>query len=906
MSLSDHVQPLEYDSQIVAFYSYKGGVGRTMALCNVASRIAWLHAKHISQAKTGTQRKTASACRILCVDLDLEAPGVPAFFPPPPGAKVKGFLGLLHEYFENEAQWTEGEGIRDRLRKALGDEFADYAYAVPKTENLFVLPSGHVSVSEAARVRRELHDRLAALREADFESQVNQYVPFFSELKQVLRELFDYAFVDARTGLSDTAYATTIALADSMVFLFRPNVTQLMGIQDVFGRFLRQRDLSLDRNTRIPAIPVLSPRPSYSTPRLKEVREVAAKRVFRWLDVDAKSSHPSEFDPYAPELPKLLELPFDSSMEVGERLMIPPSPDAEPEDTQAPLYKGYVKLALEIQKHNAKRDVLGARFLEQQHWQGSQKVAALNCLLASIAREPDDIKMWEDIGEGYSDQLSTSTPAQNQVLAFCGEARTFPPDRPVPRFFGALWQSEIYEKLAPSLCRPLIGELWQIGASVLDAEMLKYSLTRMSRWYGAHSDEEPPPNCPPWRDVVAADFLSWLASELDSGRLLRVLAKYELYYDSEPSRPEDTVQLYTDELMLADTGHNRAIILSDLAKTHTRRADFRAAFSAYAAAAQLPDCPSSSKGNFIALQMLLLPPERVEAAIRTLLTPQVQPRWLMLLEIRKFSDIDTVRERIEQLRVFASAIAEDPNFEFYSLMHHRRFQEAAEIMGERLGKVKGGVGISDLTKLRLAQWLDSRAEFDAEMSGYARAAIASPKLVFDKPDNDVCLSLAACPEATAREARQRLQQSQWPTARFGWSLVACLCDADVDSLLPEVRQALEGNPLLAPWFRKHEDWPLFRFELERHRELGNIDDASFQRRIEVIDLIESVEADFGSRPDPMPLPEPITSSDDPRFSEIVERWKRNLAWIRDDGTMGPVVDKLVEHVSQRDNKGGSD
>jgi len=877
-----------------------------MALCHVASFIARIHANYIrGKANKITHSPGLSACRILCLDLDLEAPGVPAFFPPQQDVKVKGFLGLLHEYFENKAKWTESERIIDFLHKSLGENLEDYAYKVQETENLFVLPSGHVNVLGASRVRRELHEHLAAMRETDSKSIVHhQYVPLFSELKTVLRELFDYTFVDARTGLSDTAYATTIALADSMVFLFRPNVTQLMGIQDVFGRFLRQRNLSLDHDKQIPAIPVLSPRPSYSTPRLNEVRKVAAKRVFRWLEKESKSSYPFELDPYAPEMPKLIELPFDSSMEIGERLMIPPSPDAELEDIEAPLYKGYVELALEIQKRNAKRDVLGARGLEQQHWKNNNKVEAINCLLASVAREPDYIDTWKDIWNGYSDELSTSTPIQNRVLDFCDEARKFPLDRPIPRFFGTLWKSEICENLAPSVCSNLISELWPIAVSTLHIEMIEYALMRMYRWYSSHENQEALPNCPSWPCISAGQLLADLTKKLDPDGLLKVLNAQSAFYSSKSSSPDDTVEFYMDQLTLTASEHNRAVVLSSLANTHVRNADFYSAYKAYTTAVQLSSCPSWSEKRFIAFQMRFLPPESVEAAIQAVLTPQLQPNFSMLLEIRKLSNIETVRQKLERIKKFNSAIADDPNFEFYSLMHHRRFQEAAEIMGKSLGKVKDGVGISELTKLRLAQWLEGRANFDSEISNYARARITSPNLDIDEPESDICLALSACLDATSLEVRRRLQQPQWPIARFGWTLVSCICDANIDLLLPKMRQSLEENPLLAAWFRKHEDWPLFRFIIERHRNLGNIDDASFRRRIDVIDLIESTKVDFAP-PDPIPLPKIIISSDDPRFIEIVERWKRKLAWIREDRTMGPVVDKLIEHVIGSDNKGTS-
>src|SRR5712691_630123 len=69
--------------QIVTFYSYKGGVGRTMALANVAVLLArWGY-------------------KVLAVDWDLEAPGLEHFFKPyldwPAATHHQGVIDLLHQ-----------------------------------------------------------------------------------------------------------------------------------------------------------------------------------------------------------------------------------------------------------------------------------------------------------------------------------------------------------------------------------------------------------------------------------------------------------------------------------------------------------------------------------------------------------------------------------------------------------------------------------------------------------------------------------------------------------------------------------------------------------------------------------------------------------------------------------------
>ena len=52
------------EGQVITFYSYKGGTGRTMAMANVA----WIIA--------------SNGKRVLAVDWDLESPGLHKFFHP--------------------------------------------------------------------------------------------------------------------------------------------------------------------------------------------------------------------------------------------------------------------------------------------------------------------------------------------------------------------------------------------------------------------------------------------------------------------------------------------------------------------------------------------------------------------------------------------------------------------------------------------------------------------------------------------------------------------------------------------------------------------------------------------------------------------------------------------------------
>ena len=80
--------------QIVTFYSFKGGTGRTMALANVA----WILA--------------ANGERVLIADWDLESPGLHRFFKPfmdPGVAQRPGVVDFIRKY-----EWQMREEI-DRL-----------------------------------------------------------------------------------------------------------------------------------------------------------------------------------------------------------------------------------------------------------------------------------------------------------------------------------------------------------------------------------------------------------------------------------------------------------------------------------------------------------------------------------------------------------------------------------------------------------------------------------------------------------------------------------------------------------------------------------------------------------------------------------------------------------------------
>ena len=177
---------------INTFYSFKGGVGRTMALANVAVHLA----------RRGR--------RVLLVDFDLEAPGLDTFPALRPEEPVPGLVDYVAEYLETD----QAPDVRD---------FVGESRAV---DNVLVMPSGAMAGGYAISLGQIDWGALYAEREG--------YL-FFEDLKVQWREAFspDYVLVDSRTGFTDTSGICTRQLPDAVTVFFFPNEQNLRGLAKV-------------------------------------------------------------------------------------------------------------------------------------------------------------------------------------------------------------------------------------------------------------------------------------------------------------------------------------------------------------------------------------------------------------------------------------------------------------------------------------------------------------------------------------------------------------------------------------------------------------------------------------------------------------------------------------------------
>lgn len=191
-------------ARVVTFYSFKGGVGRTMLLANTAYRLANKH-----------------GLRVIAVDWDLEAPGLHRFFglSAEDAAKAPGVLDYLDEWRAAvHRQDAEAPDVTGSL--------------IPITDKKHAPRFGSLSLLTAGRIDAGYDTRLAALDWQEF-YQSSAGASAVETLRAQLADQADVILIDSRTGYTDAGGICTIQLPDGVVLVTAPNQQSLEGIDRV-------------------------------------------------------------------------------------------------------------------------------------------------------------------------------------------------------------------------------------------------------------------------------------------------------------------------------------------------------------------------------------------------------------------------------------------------------------------------------------------------------------------------------------------------------------------------------------------------------------------------------------------------------------------------------------------------
>jgi MinD-like ATPase involved in chromosome partitioning or flagellar assembly/tetratricopeptide (TPR) repeat protein len=270
--------------QIITFYSYKGGVGRTFALANIAAQLArWGY-------------------KTLVVDWDLEAPGLSYFFghflsPPLDDHALSDRRGLV-EYFED---WREKRTPLDW-----------HAFLEPATLPNILTP---VHLLLAGNQTSDYGQRARALDwEKLYADGVGEHLV---ELREGWRKDYDFVFIDSRTGLADTAGICTVQMPDVLVLVFTASYASLSGITKVAKTVLQARSEAVDSRSLPYCLPIIS--------RLAEIEEVDLAK--KWIGIVSKeiadlvgSWRPRDIP--VRRLVEMLKLPHINRWSYGEELPV--------------------------------------------------------------------------------------------------------------------------------------------------------------------------------------------------------------------------------------------------------------------------------------------------------------------------------------------------------------------------------------------------------------------------------------------------------------------------------------------------------------------------------------------------------------------------------------------------------
>jgi len=209
----------------VAWYSFKGGVGRSMSLANVCSLLV------------------RDGYRVGVVDLDLEAPGLHTIAPFHLDADMRmGVLGYLSDLID---------------KKCSIDDVENYARSiiVDGAGEIFFLRAGPQDTEDYV-------SRLAVVRQSGiFGPYSADGLYYLDQIKQLFRSKLKvhYLLVDARTGYSEMGGASTILLGDIVVLVTGLNETNLESLHNplqLINKLRPERDFM---KRIIPLITITSP-----------------------------------------------------------------------------------------------------------------------------------------------------------------------------------------------------------------------------------------------------------------------------------------------------------------------------------------------------------------------------------------------------------------------------------------------------------------------------------------------------------------------------------------------------------------------------------------------------------------------------------------------------------------------
>jgi len=243
----------------VFFYSFKGGVGRTQLLLNIA--------KYLTEERNK---------KIAIVDFDLYAPGLSYLAKFDQDKEGKSYLiNYLINLFEEEESSLYYENINDNLTLIPATN--------PKNMTLY-----HDTLNKLSQysysVKKSAEDRTFNI--ITLADKVAEYLS--REISKINDNNFDYIFFDGRTGItevSDILFSKEIDLKIMISSYNKQNINGMQSILNMMSEYLGGEKHKILR--------ILSPKPVNNKECYKDIlfkadlgesRDIRLRNMFDWID----------------------------------------------------------------------------------------------------------------------------------------------------------------------------------------------------------------------------------------------------------------------------------------------------------------------------------------------------------------------------------------------------------------------------------------------------------------------------------------------------------------------------------------------------------------------------------------------------------------------------------------------
>ncbi len=209
---------------IYTFYSYKGGVGRSMAMANVGRWMAM------------------QGLRVMLVDWDLEAPGIESFFFDGDRLdSVRSSPGLIDMVLDYRERYPHIQRAADEVgaTQAMDDALVPVSAHTVAVERhgpgtLALVPAGF-------RAEGRFQDYATAVQRFDWQDFYTSFDggAYFEWLRNQLLAEADVVLIDSRTGVTEMGGVCTRQLANVVVSFSAANYQNLDGVVRMMRSFVR-------------------------------------------------------------------------------------------------------------------------------------------------------------------------------------------------------------------------------------------------------------------------------------------------------------------------------------------------------------------------------------------------------------------------------------------------------------------------------------------------------------------------------------------------------------------------------------------------------------------------------------------------------------------------------------------